>query len=31
MKSYETVIVFDSKEGFEPPTLETVGAADDVE
>ena len=25
----ETVIVFDSKEGFEPPTLETVGATDE--
>jgi len=25
----ETVIVFDSREGFEPPTLETVGAADE--
>jgi ATP-dependent Clp protease ATP-binding subunit ClpC len=27
----ETVIVFDSKEGFEPPTLETVGASDEAE
>ena len=25
----EQVIVFDSKEGFEPPTLETVGATDE--
>ncbi len=25
----ETVIVFDSREGFEPPTLETVGATDE--
>ncbi len=27
----ETVITFGSKEGFEPPTLETVGATDEVE